>query len=433
MKKSFVIPAIYFCCICHIFLLAEEKPLVLTELIAEAYTRNPKIKVMEKETQAYSFRIKPAQTLPDPMVEISFRNMGLDQWMLGKDPDSGIMFSYAQVFPLFGKLKLAGDIARKAYEGRRQAAETVKIEIARDIKMAYFDLYYLQKAIEIFEKQKNLMQKTLALTEIHYSVGSGIQNDIFKAQLEITRMDEMIIPMKEMIKMKIAAINFLLDYPAAHPLGKIEKLDEITLTFTLPQLEEMLIKQLPQLKEAYIMAEERSLVVQMARKEFTPDLTVRLGWEYKGKLTDMYELMLGMEIPLFTGRKQQNRLREARAMAQSAQFDIDAMRNDMLSEMNEYYFRAKTSENLVQLYKTQFLPQSRLAFEASFAAYPVNKTDFMSLISDISALFTAEIAYHRELSEFWKNLAALEALVGGALFEKTTPPTPPAKAFNKKE
>jgi outer membrane protein TolC len=120
-------------------------------------------------------------------------------------------------------------------------------------------------------------------------------------------------------------------------------------------------------------------------------------------------------------------------MAQSAQFDIDAMRNDMLSEMNEYYFRAKTSENLVQLYKTQFLPQSRLAFEASFAAYPVNKTDFMSLISDISALFTAEIAYHRELSEFWKNLAALEALVGGALFEKTTPPTPPAKAFNKKE
>lgn len=425
MKKIFLVYAV--CLLCT-WLPAEEKPLKLDGLIIEAYARNPKIKAMEKETQAYSFRIKPAQTLPDPMIEFSLKNMGLDQWMLGKDPNSGIGVSYSQVFPFFGKLKLAGDIARKTYEARQHALETTKLEIARDIKMAYFDLYYLRKAVEILEKQKVLMQKTLALTETQYAAGSGTQNDIFKAQLEISHMEEMIIPMKAMIKMKEATINLLLDYPAARPLSKPEGIDCETVPFTLSQLEETLLKQSPRLKEVYTMTEEKSLMVQAMRKEFKPDFRITAGWEYKGKLPDMYEIMLGMEVPLFAGRKQQNRLQEARFMAESAGLDTTAMKNDMLAELNEYYLRAKTSENLVHLYKTRILPQARLALEASFAAYPVNKTDFMALLSDISAQFSAELAYYRELSQLWSSLAAIETLTGGALFEKIAPP-PPHKSF----
>lgn len=434
MKKKFLTYLICFCCT---YLAApaaatEEKPLQLTDLINEALSRNPQIKAMEKETQAYSFRIKPAQTLPDPMIEFSLKNMGLQEWMLGKDPNSGIGVSYSQVFPFFGKLKLAGNIAGKAYEAQRHALETIKLEIARDIKTAYFDLYYLQKALEILEKQKVLMQKILALTETQYTVGSGSQNDIFKAQLEISRMDEMIIPMKEMIKMKQATINLLLAYPADQPLGKPQGIECETVPFTLPQLEETLLKQSPRLKEIYSMQEEKSLMVQAMRKEFKPDFRITAGWEYKGKLPDMYELMLGMEIPLFANRKQQYRLQEARSMAESAEFDSTAMKNNMLAELNDYYLRAKTSENLVHLYKTRILPQARLALEASFAAYPVNKTDFMALLSNISAQFSAELAYHRELSQMWGSLAVIETLIGGALFEKIAPPNPPTKAFDNK-
>lgn len=435
IRKIFLICVIYFCCG---WLPAEEKTLNLTDLIEEAYARNPKIKAMEMETLAYSYRIKPAQTLPDPMIEISIKNMGLHEWTIGKDPLSGIEFSYTQVFPFFGKLKLAGNQARQAYEGQQQALQTLKLETVKDIKMAYFDLYYLQKAIVILEQQKKLMQKTLSITETQYSVGRGNQNDIFKAQLEITRMDEMIIPMKEMIKIKEATINLLLDYPADRPLGKLEGIDCETVPSTLQQLAETLLKQSPKLKESYSMAEEKSIMVQIMRKDFIPDLSIKAGWEYKGKLTPMYELMFGMEIPLYAGRKQENRLREARAMAKSAQLDSISMKNNMLTELNEYYLRAKTSENLVRLYKTQFLPQSKLALESSFAAYPVNKTDFMSLISDISAQFTAELGYYRELSQLWTNLAILETLTAvpllpvnkcGGFFRENRPRTP-TKAFD---
>lgn len=434
--KKFIL--LYAFCSGFTWLLPADRPLQLAGLIAEAYERNLKIKALEKETEAYSFRIKPARTLPDPMIEFSLKNMGLDQWMIGQDPNSGIGFSFSQTFPYFGKLKLAGEMAGKAYEGRLQALEDGKLDIARQIKAAYFDLFYLQKAIEILEKQKSIMQKALALAETRYAVGSGIQNDIFKAQLEISRMDEMIIPMKEMIKTGEAKINLLLDYPPGRPLGKPESIDCEIVTLTLSQMEEYLVKQSPRLKEAYAVTEEKSIMVQAMRKEFKPDFRVSAGWEYKGKLPDMYELMLGMEIPLFAGRKQGNRLQEAKAAAESTRLDTAAMRNDMLMELNEYYLRAKTSESLVHLYKTRILPQARLALEASFAAYPVNKTDFMSLLNDITVQFSAELAYYRELSQLWSALAELESLTAqsllpvgsaGGSFRENRPPHPPRKSF----
>ena len=439
MKKLILIYALCSCCN---WLLPADKPLQLAGLIAEAYERNLKIKALEKETEAYSFRIKPAQTLPDPMIEFSLKNMGLDQWMIGHDPNSGIGVSVSQVFPYFGKLRLAGEMAGKAYEGRLQALEAVKLEIAKQIKIAYFDLFYLQKAVEILEKQKDIMQKALALAETRYAVGSGFQNDIFKAQLEISRMDEMIIPMKEMIDAGESKINLLLDYPPGRPLGKPEGIDCESLSLTLTQLEEYLLKQSPRLKEAYTMTEEKSIMVQAMRKEFKPDFKVTAGWEYKGKLPDMYELMLGMEIPLFAGRKQGNRLQEAKTAAESTRLDTAAMRNDMLIELNEYYLRAKTSENLLHLYKTRILPQAGLALESSFAAYPVNKTDFMALLSDINAQFSAELAYYRELTQLWNVLAELESLTAqsllpveaaGGSFRENRPPHPPQKLLMGKE
>ena len=58
--------------------------------------------------------------------------------------------------------------------------------------------FFSRKSVEILERQKRLLDQALKLTESHYAVGSGAQSDIFKAQIEISRMDEMIIPMREM-------------------------------------------------------------------------------------------------------------------------------------------------------------------------------------------------------------------------------------------
>ncbi|MGE5340072.1 MAG: TolC family protein [Candidatus Omnitrophota bacterium] len=410
MKRLGIFWLIHLIYLSLFFLNAEDQPLKLSTLINEAVSRNPKIKTAEHESLAYSHRIKPAHTLPDPMIELGIQNMGLNRWMIGKDPNSGIAFSFSQLFPLFGKLKLSGEMAQKAYEGRLQALEAAKRDIIRDIKTTYADLFYVYQSIETLEKQKNLMQKTLSITETRYTVGSGTQNDIFKAQSEISRMDEMIIPMREMIKMKEKTLNLLRDFPTDRPLGKPESLEIETIPVSLEQLEGDLRRQSPRIKEAQAMEDEQSLMVRYSRKELIPDINVRAGYEYKGKMTGMVELMLGAQIPLYAGRRQTQRLLEAQAAATSAAWETRSMQNEMLMALNDHFLKAKTAENMIRLYKTRILPQARLSTESSFAAYPTNKADFMSLINDISTQFSAERAYFRELTELWKALATIESL-----------------------
>ncbi len=395
---------------------SQPKPLVLKILIKEAITRNPKIKAAEKEITASSYRIKPAQTLPDPMIELGIKNMGLSQWMIGTDPMSGIGVSISQLIPFFGKLRIQGELSRKEYEFKQLKLEEIKQEVFRQVKQNYFDLFYLHKAVYIYQKQKELVEKALALTETRYSVGRGTQADIFKAQLEISRMDEMIIPMSQMIKAKESSLNLLLDYPPHSPVGIPEQIDFSTFPLSLDQLEETLIRLSPVLKEAEKNTETKEKEIEMAKKNFYPDFKVKAGWEYKGKLTDMYEFMVGMEIPIFAKRKQSLRLKETNVMTESSLLEKISIKNELLMNLNDFFIKAKTAENLIHLYKTQIIPQSQLALEASFAAYPVDKTDFMSLLDDISIQFAAELALYRELNQLWNATADIEAVTATNIF-----------------
>ena len=98
MKMKAAIPVILM--LAALLLPAAEEPEDLAGLVARALERNPRIIAAAREAEAYSFKIIPARTLPDPMVEFSLMNMGLSSFTLGMDPESGLGVSLAQDLPL---------------------------------------------------------------------------------------------------------------------------------------------------------------------------------------------------------------------------------------------------------------------------------------------------------------------------------------------
>jgi len=392
---------------------SQENPISLDELVRTALERNPKIKAAAKTAESDSYKIIPARTLPDPMIEFSLKNMGLSEFTVGKDPLSGVGFSLSQTFPFPGKLRLKGEIARKSYERRQALLDLAKLEVIRDVKTAYLELFYSRKSVEILEQQKRLLNQALKLAESQYSVGNGTQSDIFKAQIEISRMEEMIIPMREMAKTQETRVNLLLDYSPDRPLGMPAVSETTALTVPLAELERRAVVVSPTAREASLMVEENEKMVAMAKREVYPDFRITAGWEYKGKLTDMFEVMAGLEIPLFAKRRQNNWIREALAMEAGTRENSRSVRNDLLAMVSEAFVRAKTAENLLRLYQNQLRIQSRLAVESSLANYQVGKVDFMAVIGDINNQFSFELAYYRELSQFWIATAVLESLGAG--------------------
>ncbi len=397
-------------CLLVVPLFTQEKPLPLEQLVRLALERNPKIKAADREAESYSYKVLPARTLPDPMLELGWKNMGMKEFTLGMDPQSGLGLSLSQTLPFPGKLKLKGQIATSAWLRKQEELEAIKRDVIRELKSDYYELFFVSKSIEVYHRQKDLLIRALKLSEEKYAVGAGVQSDILKAMTEISKMDEMIIPMREMAGAMKAKINLLLDFPADHPMEEPSADETIVLPDTLAELQTRSVDYSPMVREAKLMEVENKKMVAMARKEFFPDFRITAGWEYKGGLPSMFEAMIGLEIPFYQHRRQANLLREAKALESSARENVAAVKNDILAMLSESYVKAKTAESLVALYKNQLRTQARLTVESSLANYPVGKIDFLSLLMDIGNQFSVELAYYRELAQFWTALAAIESV-----------------------
>jgi cobalt-zinc-cadmium efflux system outer membrane protein len=388
--------------------LAQEETIRLNGLLILARERNPKIKALKDEVEAYVYRIPQEKSLPDPMVGLSFKNMGLNRITIGEEVMSGVGLSFSQALPFPGKLRLKGEIAEKAYERKRQTMNAVELDVLKEVKLSYFELFTLDKSVEILLRQRALLEKALSLTETKYAVGNGVQSDIFKAQVEISRIDEMIMPMKQMIDSLKAKINLLLDFPPERPLGIPEEAAVYGLKPSLEDLQKLAAENSPMVKEAALMVEEGSKMVDFSKKEAYPNFVVEGGWDFKGRLPDMYEVMVGVEIPLYFKSKQAKMLEESLARLRSSKNSLTSTKNDLSFMITENFLKAKTSENLIQLYKEKIIPQASLAVESSLANYQVNKIDFLALLSDVNTLFSYEMVYYKELSVLWSSIAELE-------------------------
>jgi outer membrane protein TolC len=404
-------------------LAAGEKPLGLDDLVARALEQNPRIMAAAREAEAYSFQIIPARTLPDPMIEFSLMNMGLSSFSLGMDPQSGLGVALAQDFPFPGKLRLKGEIAASAYGRKREEMETVKREVIRDLKNTYYEFFFVRRALAIFFRQKELLLQARKLSEEKYAVGGGAQSDILKALTAVSKMDEMIIPMREMATALEVKINLAIDLPPDRPLGEPAAGESAILTGSLAEWQAKALTVSPLVRGAKLLAGENEKMTAMARKEFFPDIRVTAGWEYKGALTDMFKFMVGLELPLFQHRRQSNWLKGAKAMEAASGANAAAVANDVLTMLTEYYLQARTAASLIALYQNQLRLQARLTVESSLANYQVNKVDFTSLLMDIDTQFAVELAYYRELARFWQAMAAIESLAADS--------TPPLKTKEK--
>ena len=405
MKKSILLGLLI---LFPALLLAQEDALRLDDLLKQALERNPKIKSVGFESEASSFRIPQEKSLPDPMVGFNLKNMGFPKFTLGQEVMSGVGLSFSQAIPFPGKLRLKGEIAEKAFERTKEVRNAVVLGVLKDVKIAYFELYALHKSVAILQEQKALLQKALELTETKYAVGNGVQSDVLKATVEISRMDEMITPMAEMIKSLQARINLLLDFPADKPLGMPQDQGVESLPVSLEELRKAADENSPMVKEAALMVEEGGKMVAFARKELSPNFVVGAGWEFKGRLPSMYEVMVGFEIPLYRKTKQSKMLEESLVRLEGSKSGLISLKNDVTFMVTEDYLQARSAESLIKLYKDKIIPQASLTVESSLASYQVNKTDFLALLTDINTHFSYQMAYYKELAGLWSSIARLE-------------------------
>jgi len=350
-----------------------EAIITLDELIKEALDNNPEIQAVKMKYEAAKARPIQESTLPDPVVGFMSENMGnpIPFTTIGEEAGSKAGFSFTQEIPYPGKLKLKGEIADKEAQIEETNYIATKLNVIAQLKIAYYDYYFLTKAIEIVNKDKELLEKLEKIAEAKYAVGKGIQQDVLKAQVEISVLLNRLIVLEQQKNSVVALINKLLNRKPDTPLGKPVDFQKPALNYSLEELYKIAWDKNPMLKAKNIMIEKSSAELNLARKEYYPDFMVGISYGYSGKFADMWKLEAGLRIPLYYWRKQRYGIIEKNKLLNSSHKDYQNAKQTINFMIKDQYLLAKASEELIKLYSEGIIPQATLALESSISSYEV--------------------------------------------------------------
>jgi outer membrane protein TolC len=388
-----------------------EPRLDLSGLIREFEAANPEIKAARQRWESAKAVVPQVQTLPDPRLQIGYQRMPMVPPVV-----EGVMYGVGQDIPFPGKLKLKGEVAQRDAERLEQEYNATRLRLVAALKEAYYSLHFVHKSIDIVERNKTLLTQFEKTAKARYSVGQAAQQDVFRAQVEISRVLDRLAVLDQQKESLHAAINRLLNRPPAGSLGIPEEVYPTILTIPLQELSRRAEDLSPQLLATAKGIDRSERSVSLAKRQYYPDFDVTALGLRNDKINDNgYQVMVGIKIPLFYESKQKQGVREALAGLEGAREDFVATRQDLLFQVKDSFVQAERAERLITLLRDAIIPQATLALRAAQSSYAVGKVDFLTLLNSLLTLQESELELHGEMVSHEKALARLEAITGGRL------------------
>ncbi len=390
----------------------------LNTLVAEALERNPDLQAAEARWRMAEHRIVPAGSLDDPRLGFALSNYPVDSFAGDDTPMTGKELQLSQMLPFPGKLGSKKAMAEEQALWYRGLYEDSRLQLVQQVKDAWYRLCFQQQAVAITRKNIGILEDFIRLTETRYEVGTGLQQDVLKAQVEWSKLQDGLVTLEQQRTSSLADLNRLVARPPDTPLETKGDLLPTPVVVDRRQLMEISRSNRPLFAAYQAMIDRYQAQRKLARLDYYPDFNLWAGYRQReevmgdpAKGTDFVSAGISINLPLWQG-KRQAAVAEADSGIRMAIRQFEDFSNRVDFTISDQYAQMEKNRDLVELYKTGVIPQAEQSFEASLAAYQVGDVDFLNLLDSLMTLYRYQIDYQRALSDHERSVAGLEAAVG---------------------
>ncbi|MCQ9207581.1 MAG: TolC family protein [Omnitrophica bacterium] len=388
---------------------------VLDSLIAEALANNPGIQASYNNWKAAHYRIKQVSVLPDPMMRYTYFGETLETKVGPQEHKYGV----SQKVPFPGKLYLEGKMQSKRSQILREKYEAARRKVVKDIKFTYYDIYWIDKAIEITEEEEGILESLEKVAQRKYESNINPFQDVIKAQLELSKVIDKILLLKKRRKSMEARMNALLNRPKATPFKGATSVESSSFDYSLEVLHELAGENRQELTAANLGIERAKYQRSLAALDYLPDFSFGFDYIQIGEDTtalnddgkDGWSTTFAVHVPIWLD-KQVAQVREKEAILNASRKNYEDVKNNVAYEVEDIYYKITTYRDIVSLYKTALVPQSEEAFNAARTAYETGRVDFLNWLDSERTLLQTRLAYYRATVDYEKSIAYLERVVG---------------------
>jgi len=416
MKKKFIF---IFLLLSFIRINAQQDSLVLPEaqeldlqfLIVEALQNNPEIQAADFDWDLMRAKITQAQSLENP--ELKLMHEEIPGLKFGDAMYSRV--ELMQMFPFPGKINLQTELTRiESEHSHHDHLEKIN-EVISKLKMAYIELWFNQQAMVLNRENARLMKQFLSVAQTKFGVGETSLQDVLKAQIEITKLDNDLFSFRQKELSAKTMLLSILNRKETDTLGFATISEEVVFSVSLDSLLNLSVQHRPMLKHDSLDIHEGNTMIAMAKKEYYPDFNVGLRYDHSSeKNFNGWTISAGISLPFapWTIAKQDAKVEEAKIFLDKANATLNATRNMVFANIRDLYFKAEANKKQLDNFRLSILPQLRTTLDATLTAYQTGKTSFLMLLDSYRMLVDMTLDYYMKRMEFEQTLAQLDREVG---------------------
>ena len=432
----------------------------LSDYLAYAALKNPGLKAAFSRWQAALERVVQVSAMPDPRLTYRFFIQEVETRVGPQEQAAGL----AQTFPWFGKLSVRGDIARESASAARKRYDARKLKLFYTVKDAYYEYYYLARAIEVVRENRDLLKYLEGVARAKYKTASSGQAEVIRAQVELGKLEDSLRTLEDFRGPIVARLNAALNRPIEMDLPEPKTIIEEQIDATDAEVLAWARKNNPELAalDHQIIKERHG--VDLAKKDYFPDVTLGLDYTNVGSPSrspgaglrnpaalrsvsriaggmgdaidayalgksfqpgqlpddagqDIWMVSLSINLPIRFDKYAAGE-REARARHRAAT-EAKAERDNALgAQIKRVLYDFRDAARKIDLYRDTLVPKARQNLRATEAAYRAGNASFLDLVDAERALLEFGLSYERALASHAQRLGELEMLVGRTIPRK---------------
>lgn len=413
-------PALLMGCLAALpfVLRAAEPVLTLKRAVELALAGNPGLAEIKARAEALAAVPSQAGALPDPMLNVDLLNVPTRNFDLRREDMTMLEIGLSQTFPFPGKRALQQQIAEQEALAAADSVDEARLRLARDVKQGWWRLYYFDRALNVTAEAERFFRQLVEISEAKYRVGQGSQQDVQLAQLELSKLKDERLELVGMRHTETAQFNALLDRAPETPVTIPAEAQAELPVLAESALQEKAREARPLFAQHQKMLDAAKARVDLARKDFYPDVTVGTGYGVRQNTptgetrSDFASFRLSLNLPVYAADKQARAVDQRQSEYLEARYSIQDEHRRAQAEIAAKSAEYAHARERLDLYEHEIIPQARQTVSSLLAGYQVGRSGFSDLLRAQLTLFQYQGQYWQALARTQQVLAELAAAVG---------------------
>lgn len=381
-------------------------PLSLEQAIALAQENDPWLSGSHYREQASAARSVSAGTLPDPTVSLGFANLPVDTFDFGQEPMTQFRVGLSQMFPRGDTRALQRQRLNELSQQQPYMRQNRRAQVAASVAQLWLEVYRHSEAIRLIDKDHALFEHLVDVAQSSYTsaVGRTRQQDLVRAQLELTRLEDRLAVLQQQQEMSRAQLGEWLlgsvehDYVLSSDLPDLTRTSKLVLDTDTVQLLPRLTAH-PAIKtlDQQVLASETD--IQLARQKYKPQWGLNASYGYRdddplgNERSDFFSMGVTFDVPLFTRNRQDKDVEAASASTEALKTEKTLALRSMRARLETAKARWQRLNQRKALYEDRLLQEIHDQAEAALTAYTNDVGDFAEVVRARIAELNANIDY----------------------------------------